>query len=144
MGYYAYVSTEEIPDLNFLVRGKYDDMYLERVLEYEAEKQIESMFPRSKCTAIMTLRSNKSTVYDDLYKLYENLGRPAQWSDVPQYMKFAELYISIDDTDATKIYDVVNAVEGCIFKSFRLCIENNDQKYDCVLNDEQHYVRNET
>lgn len=94
MGYSAVVSPANNTDLEFSVRGKYIDTYLERILEYQAEQTMKAIYPEYNYTAQMFSYESITPPFTELYQLYKEYGRPANWDEVPDYIRLERLHIS--------------------------------------------------
>lgn len=145
MGWYAYVSTEEVPDLNFLARGLHDDFYLERILAYEVENKIEQHFPKSRCSAEMTGATSISTVNDVLYDMYIQLGRPAVWDEIPDYMCLAKIFVSFPEMKETDADEVMNIIKRYDFRAFNVYIRDISKgiDYHFIYDSSGDYIKGE-
>ncbi|NDO18106.1 hypothetical protein FMM68_00270 [Lachnospiraceae bacterium MD329] len=110
-GYCAVVSPETEPDLKFSVRGKYIDTYLERALEYEAEQKFNNIYPEYTCVAQMFGYESITTPFEELYTLYEKHNRPANWNEIPEYIRLERLRINTNQyIDEELVNNIVNTI----------------------------------
>ena len=139
MGYCAVVATDDLPDLDFKVMAKYTDRYLERVLEYIAEQDIEKLLNYCKCTASMFSMESIENPYPELYELYKKLKRPPTWNDVPQYVRLNELFIrtngELSMNDANKI---MQNLQECNFTAHNVDIIGTNKSYSFAYDEQMH------
>lgn len=137
IGYCAEVYTEENPNLNFTVRSKYIDTYLESILEYSAIKEIESLYINSECRAYMFPTDSINTPYSELYELYKQLERPAQWHEVPEHVVLYQIFIKTPDLlSKDKAEQMIERISDCEFKSFEIYIsDNNENRFEFIYNE---------
>ena len=112
MGWLATVSPKSNPNIQFSVRGKHIDTYLERSLEYQAEQTLEENYPAYSCQAQIFGHESISTPFPELYQFYQENGMPPRWSDLPDYIRLERLrintYGNISDQDKQDIFKTIS------------------------------------
>lgn len=130
IGYCAKVSPETEPNLEFSVRGKYIDTYLERILEYQAEQELKDIYPEYDYTAQMFAYESITTPWEELYQLYEKYGRPANWNELPKYIQLERLRINTKQyIDENLINDIINKIPLLNFKTSVIEIYDGNKLY---------------
>lgn len=111
MGWIATVSPENNPYIQFLVKGKYIDTYLECNLEYQAEQILEEKYPAYSCEAQIFGYESINTPFPELYQFYRENGMPPGWEDIPDYIRLERLrintYSKISDQDKYDIFKTI-------------------------------------
>lgn len=112
MGWLATVSPENNPNIQFSVKGKHIDTYLERSLEYQAEQTLEENYPAYSCQAQIFGYESISTPFPELYQFYQENGMPPRWSALPDYIRLERLrintYSNISDQDKQDIFKTIS------------------------------------
>lgn len=111
MGWLAAVSPENDLNIQFSVKGKYIDTYLERNLEYQTEQALEEKYPEYSCQAQMLGYESIDAPFPELYQLYMEKGAPPKWEDVPDHIRLERLRIDtnceIGDKDKQDILNTI-------------------------------------
>lgn len=134
-GLCAKVVPTDNPELAFEIKSKYSDTYLESALEYEAEKSIKNMFPQYIIVAQMNGYESIETPFPELYQLYENYNRPANWIEIPEYIRLERLRIYTNEPiDNEAIEYIVNCVLLSDFRTSIIELYDGKELYSFQFN----------
>ena len=117
-------------DLVFKIKAKVSETYLESSLEYEAEKMLNIIFPQYEIIAQMCGYEDFNSPFPELYQLYKQYGRPAQWNELPEYICLKKIRINTEQYMNNIITnDIIKTVSLADVKTSIIEIYDGDKLY---------------